>query len=120
MGYLEVSEVLPAPDSEAVDTDAIITVIFNRPVVPLVAVEDMDTLPQPLELDPPVEGEGEWLNTSIYMFTPDKGLRGGTTYTLTVKAGLEDVTGGILEDDYAWTFTTLQPDVLRYLPLRRE
>ena len=35
IGYLDVSEVLPAPDSEAVDTDAVITVIFNRPVVPL-------------------------------------------------------------------------------------
>ena len=73
-----------------------ITVIFNRPVVPLVTVEDMGNLPQPLEFDPPLEGEGEWLNTSIYMFTPSDGLRGGTDYTVTVKAGLEDITGGIL------------------------
>ncbi|RPI99346.1 MAG: hypothetical protein EHM39_06690, partial [Chloroflexi bacterium] len=116
VGYLEVSEVLPAPDSEAVDTDAIITVIFNRPVVPLVSVEDMGTLPQPLVIDPPVEGKGEWLNTSIFMFTPDTGLRGGTTYTVAVTAGLEDVTGGILSEDFSWSFTTLQPDVLEIYP----
>ena len=116
IGYLEVAEVLPAPGSEAVDTDSVITVIFNRPVVPLVAAEEQDTLPDPLALDPPVEGQGEWVNTSIYLFTPADGLRGGTTYTATVRAGLEDVTGGVLAEDYTWTFTTLPPDVIAITP----
>ena len=116
IGYLEVSEVLPAPDTTAVDTDSVITVIFNRPVVPLVTVEDMSDLPQPLVFDPPVEGTGEWLNTSIYLFTPAGELKGGTDYTVTVRAGLEDVTGGVLQDDYTWTFTTIQPDVVEISP----
>ncbi len=116
VGYLEVSEVLPAPDSEAVDTDSIVTVIFDRPVVPLVTVEEMDTLPDPLQFDPPVEGQGEWLNTSIYVFTPEGELRGGTTYTATVEAGLEDVTGAYLPEDFAWTFRTIQPDVVSITP----
>ncbi len=115
VGYLEVSEVLPAPESADVDTDAVITVIFNRPVVPLVAVEDMGDLPHPLSFDPAVEGTGEWLNTSIYLFTPT-GLAGGTDYTVTVKAGLEDVTGGVLKDDFSWGFSTLQPDVVSISP----
>jgi len=116
IGFLEVAEVLPAPGAEAVDTDSVITVIFNRPVVPLVTVEEQDTLPDPLALDPPVEGQGEWLNTSIYLFTPAEGLRGGTSYTATVRAGLEDVTGGLLAEDYTWTFTTLPPDVVEIVP----
>jgi uncharacterized protein YfaS (alpha-2-macroglobulin family) len=116
VGYLEVSEVLPAPDTKAVDTDSVITVIFNRPVVPLVSVEDMASLPHPLEIEPAVEGKGEWLNTSIYLFTPEKELRGGTDYTITVKAGLEDVIGGVLQEDFVWTFTTLRPDVLTITP----
>ncbi|MBN1681120.1 MAG: Ig-like domain-containing protein [Anaerolineae bacterium] len=116
IGYLEVSEVLPADESTAVDTDSIFTVIFNRPVVPLVTVEDMGDLPHPLTFDPPVEGKGEWLNTSIYLFTPSRELRGGTEYTVTVTAGLEDATGGILKDDYSWSFATLQPDVLEISP----
>jgi uncharacterized protein YfaS (alpha-2-macroglobulin family) len=116
VGYLEISQVLPADGSEAVETDSVITVIFNRPVVPLVTVEDMSTLPHPLVFDPAVEGQGEWLNTSIYLFTPDKELRGGTDYTVTVKAGLQDVTGGVLEDDYVWHFTTVQPDVVGITP----
>ncbi|MBN2303833.1 MAG: Ig-like domain-containing protein, partial [Anaerolineae bacterium] len=116
VGYLEVSEVLPAPDSSAVDTDSIITVIFNRPVVPLLSVEDMGNLPHPLTFDPPVEGSGEWLNTSIYLFTPSGELQGGTNYTLTIPAGLEDVTGGVLAEDYSWRFSTLRPDVLEITP----
>ena len=116
IGYLEVSEVLPGEDTTAVDTDSVVTVIFNRPVVPLVMVEDMGNLPQPLSFDPPVEGKGEWLNTSIYLFTPDSELRGGTEYTATVGAGLEDVTGGVLAEDFDWKFTTLRPDVLEITP----
>ena len=116
IGYLEVSEVLPAPDSEAVDTDAVITVIFNRPVVPLVTVEDMAELPQPLSFDPAVTGEGEWLNTSIYLFTPTEELHGGITYTITVDAGLEDTTGGVLPEAYSWQFETLRPDVVEIFP----
>jgi len=81
-----------------------------------VTVEEQDTLPDPLALDPPVEGQGEWLNTSIYLFTPAEGLRGGTSYTATVRAGLEDVTGGLLAEDYTWTFTTLPPDVVEIVP----
>ena len=116
IGFLEVTEVLPAPGSEAVDVDSVITVMFNRPVVPLLTVEEQATLPDPLVLDPPVEGQGEWVNTSIYLFTPDDGLRGGTTYTATVPAGLEDVTGGVLAEDFTWTFTTLPPDVITIIP----
>jgi len=116
VGYLEVAEVLPGDGSEAVDSDSVITVIFNRPVVPLVTVEEMDTLPHPLRFDPPVDGKGEWLNTSIYLFTPEGELRGGTTYTVTVTAGLEDVTGGVLAEDYTWRFTTIGPDVIEITP----
>ncbi len=116
VGYLEVSETLPGNDSAEVETSAVITVIFNRPVVPLVSVEDMGDLPQPLTFDPLVEGTGEWLNTSIYNFTPSDGLRGGTTYTATIGAGLKDVTGGLLQDDYTWTFTTVAPRVTSVSP----
>jgi len=63
VGYLAVAEVLPAPDTAHVATDSAITVIFNRPVVPLVTAEEMETLPDPLVFAPALEGEGEWLNT---------------------------------------------------------
>ena len=63
---LVVVSVLPEDGTREVAGRAVITVIFNRPVVPLVIVEDMDDLPQPLTITPAIDGVGEWLNTSIW------------------------------------------------------
>ena len=116
VGRLEVGTVIPAPGAEGVAANATITVSFNRPVVPLVTTGDLDTLPNPLVLEPAVEGSGEWVNNSIYVFTPSKPLAGATTYTARISAGLTDVTGSVLEDDYTWEFSTLAPEVLRVWP----
>ncbi|MEL7674321.1 MAG: Ig-like domain-containing protein, partial [Chloroflexota bacterium] len=116
VGRLEVGAVIPAPDAQGVAADATITVSFNRPVVPLVATDQIAGLPDPLVIEPAVEGRGEWVNTSIYVFTPSKALAGGTTYTARVPAGLVDVTGAVLEDDYIWQFSTLAPEVLSVYP----
>jgi uncharacterized protein YfaS (alpha-2-macroglobulin family) len=122
VGYLEVAQVIPAPDTEDVQAESTITVIFNRPVVPLMAVSDpgYTDLPQPLTIDPPIAGQGEWLNTSIYVFTPDEPLAGGTTYTARVAAGLEDTTGGVLAEDYEWTFSTQPPQIVWLSPSENE
>src|SRR5215213_293038 len=81
---LKVSQVLPADNGMGIEPDSTITVIFNLPVVPLTVAEDSSTLPQPLTFTPAVQGKGEWLNTSIYVFHPDPALQGGTNYTVTV------------------------------------
>jgi uncharacterized protein YfaS (alpha-2-macroglobulin family) len=112
VGFLEVTGTQPADEAEEVDMDARITVMFNRPVVPLTSIKQQADLPQPLSFEPPVEGQGEWLNTSIYLFTPDGGLAPATTYTARVAAGLADTTGGVLTEDYWWTFTTKLPAVV--------
>ncbi|MCP4536321.1 MAG: hypothetical protein GY832_04170 [Chloroflexi bacterium] len=116
VGFLEVTAVQPAEDSTEIASDAAVTVLFNRPVVPLTAIEDQDNLPQPLTFVPPVRGEGQWLNTSIYTFTPDEGFEPATTYQARVAAGLDDTTGGLLADDFVWEFTTLMPAVVATIP----
>ena len=116
VGYLEVAQVMPAPDTGDVETDAVITVIFNRPVVPLTSLKQMEDLPHPLAFAPVIKGHGEWLNTSIYVFTPDEPLAGGITYRASVLAGLQDTVGAILQNDYTWHFTTVPPKVLWYTP----
>ncbi len=118
VGYLDVSQVVPAPGAADVEAESTITVMFNRPVVPLTAVSDpaYEALPQPLTLDPSVEGDGEWINTSIYAFTPEGPLAGGTSYTARVEAGLTDTTGGLLDETYSWQFTTQPPQVTWVLP----
>ncbi len=105
-GYLEVSAVQPAPGSTSVGVERSISVVFNRPIVPLTAIEEQKDLPQPLEIEPAVKGKGYWLNTSVFIFKPDPALAPATTYTVTVKAGLKDTSGNALEKDYSWSFTT--------------
>jgi len=116
-GYLEVTQVQPAPDTEEVEMDGTVTIMFNRPVVPLVSVASLADLPDPLVLNPAVAGTGEWINTSIYVFSPDDGFAPSTIYEATVPAGLTDTTGGILQEDYTWSFTTQRPRVLKVSPL---
>jgi len=117
VGFLEVTGVQPAEDTTEVATDVTVTVLFNRPVVPLTAIEDQTNLPQPLTFVPPVRGEGEWLNTSIYIFTPNEnGFEPATTYKARVAAGLSDTTGGVLADDFTWEFTTVMPAVVATHP----
>jgi len=74
----------------------------------------------PLAFEPDAPGEGEWVSTSIYRFTPDVPLAGGTRYQITVEEGLEDLTGGILESDFTWDFTTEGPDVVSTDPVDQE
>lgn len=116
VGYLEVSQVIPADGATGVPTDAAITVLFNRPVVPLVTTGEQDSLPDILTINPPVEGEGRWTSTSIYRFTAEGGFAGATDYTVTIPAGIEDVTGAILAEDVTVSFRTLRPSVVEIRP----
>jgi len=118
VGYLVVTQIIPAPGTEHVAADTGITVLFNRPVVPLLAVSDPAAarLPQPVSLVPATEGRGEWLNTSVYVFKPVLPLQGGTTYSVRVRAGLADTTGGILAEDKLSTFSTEPPGVVQVDP----
>lgn len=117
VGSLRVNSVIPAEDTEGVATDATITVAFNRPVVPLGSTADLTTLPNPLTSVPTIDGHGEWLNTSIYQFTPLTDLLGGASYEITVNAGLTDVSGASLDENYSWTFQTLAPEILSTYPV---
>ena len=116
VGYLEVGQVFPEPETKDVPGETVIRVAFTRPVVPLTDIEAQRDLPQPLVFSPPVEGVGIWVNTSIYTFQPSKALAAGTRYTVRVIAGLASVSGAVLPEDYVWSFTTRLPDVVSAWP----
>ncbi|MBX3080889.1 MAG: Ig-like domain-containing protein [Anaerolineae bacterium] len=113
---LSVSQVIPAPDSQQVEARATVTVVFDRPVVPLVTTSEQANLPQPLIFDPPVDGKGEWVGTSIYVFRPTIAFAGGTSYTAIVKGDLVDVDGSPMQDAYAWKFSTIAPRIQYITP----
>jgi len=111
-GDLQVSQVFPLDSSRDIAANAMITVIFNRPVVPLVISEEGESLPEPLEISPPTPGKGEWVSTSVYTFQPDNSLQGGTKYSVTVGAGLQDAAKeSNLAQDYTWQFSTVLPAI---------
>ena len=115
-GFLEVGQVIPADGAADVATTTTITVMFNRPVVPLTTVEQQRSLPQPLSFEPALAGSGEWLSTAIYVFTPSQPLGGGIRYTASVDAGLRDALANPMQNGYSWTFSTVRPQVLAISP----
>jgi len=108
---LQVTSTQPSHEAQEVSTDSQIIVIFNRPVVPLTGVDEQADLPQPLTIDPPVEGTGQWLNTSVYTFQPTLGLAGATTYNVTVD-DLTGLSGETLAEPVTFSFTTAAPIVI--------
>jgi hypothetical protein len=108
---LEVGQVFPAADAEDIDGTTNVTVIFNRPIVPLNIKEEQSGLPQPVEFTPQVKGQGQWVNSSVYVFQPDPALLSGTRYTVRVGSGLKDTTGNALDKSFVWQFQTRAPKV---------
>ncbi len=117
IGFLEVSSVQPSDKATEILPETIVTVAFNRPVVALSALESAGSLPDPLTFMPPVTGQGKWLNTSVYQFTPDKDLAPSTEYTARVAKGLPDALGQTqLVSDFTWKFSTMSPAVVGSMP----
>lgn len=119
-GFLQVAQVIPASGTGDVDpNNTLITIIFDRPVVPLTSLQEQAKLPQPFTLADAsgnsVEGKAEWLNTSILVFRAGEPLAGGVTYTGRVTA-IEDADGSPMPSDYVWTFTTAPPEVVYVSP----
>ncbi len=116
IGKLAVAQTIPADGAQDVAADATITVLFNRPVVPLTMLDAQADLPAPVTFNPPIPGRGQWLNTSIYVWQPSAPLQAGTIYEGRVVAGLKDTAGALLEGDYVWTFSVAAPAVKSIVP----
>ena len=115
-GYLEVAEVFPQPESKSVPIDSAITVVFDRPVVPLLASVSEDELPHPLVLSPATGGSGEWVNSAVYVFTPAEPLASAAEYTALVATDLEAVDGSTMASAFRWSFKTEAPSVTTVNP----
>lgn len=121
IGNFNVTQTVPEDGTRNVETDAAVTVVFDQPVVPLVSSGEQADLPQPLAIEPPVEGRGEWVSTSIYRFIPDPPLAGATNYRVSVDTNLTSVAGGVLEAPVvSWQFTTMSPRVVQITPVDEE
>ncbi len=114
VGYLNIAQTVPEQGAKDVNPSGPIVASFNRPVVPLGA--DPETLPAAFSLEPEAAGQGEWLNTSTYMFTPDTSLAGGTEYSVHIEDGLAGLDGTPLQTSHTWSFVTAEPNLLAVEP----
>ena len=115
-GFLQVLETLPSQDALQVPVDSEITVVFDRPVVPLFTSASAIDLPEPLLLSPEVNGTGKWINSALYVFTPAEPLQKETTYTASMKQDLQAIDGSVLGAPFRWTFETAKPRLLSVFP----
>ncbi len=109
----------PADGAEGVAVgaeEARIVLRFNHPVVPLVTAGQQDDLPTPARIEPAIEGAGEWLDSSTWLYTPAEDLRPSTEYRVEIDGDLEDLLGARLGEDRSLGFTTAWPAVLRSRP----
>lgn len=112
IGELAISQFSPVDGADSVSNDTAVTIIFNRPVVPLLIAEEQADLSSPIEISPAIEGQGEWLNTSVYIFRPTEQWVGSETYTVRVVADTVNemvTTGTLLPEDVSTQFTITAP-----------
>lgn len=112
IGELAVSQLVPVNGAQDVAIDSVITVIFNRPVVPLTIGETANTLPNPLSIEPNIPGRGEWVNTSVYVYRPESALIGSQLYRVSVNAEVINAisaTGATMAEDRVSLFTVTPP-----------
>jgi len=118
--YLHTTNILPQANATDVNVQSAIVASFNQPIVPLGA--DSASLPPGFTLVPAAEGQGEWINTSTYIFYPEPALAGGTEYAVSLNQELKSVTGvGFAgSEGNAWKFVTATPQVVSVTPSEAE
>ncbi len=109
---------LPTTGASEVPTDVVVTISFNRPMIPLTALDSQPDPSQWVTISPQVAGRWVWLGTAAVGFRPDKnnGFAPAANYTLEVKAGWPDATGVTLAQGTSATFTTIKPAILSVSP----
>ncbi len=85
-----ITALFPKDGTEA-DEKSSISVVFNRPMVPLTTLNVLDTKTIPLEINPPTKGSFKWLGTHTLQFIPDDHLIRSAHYTVRIKDGLKSV-----------------------------
>ncbi len=100
----EVSALFPASGSETNEASEI-TIVFNRPMVPLTTLEVNEEKPLPISITPETKGRFKWISTRTLQFKPETTLRPSSEYVVTVGDGLTSV-DGVAVSPFTHTFQT--------------
>lgn len=105
-------EVVVARPTGEVGGDVRPTLTFNRPVISLDMVENLNKLPPPATIEPAIPGTWRWIGASSVEFVPSGLIPYATDFKVTVQAGLKALDGTSLHSDFTYTFNTPRPGVL--------
>ena len=107
-----VSDHYPATDAVDVPVNTDISVLFSEPVSGPTITFTLNSIDPTSAITGTVDCDWKSFNGTTAIFTPIVlpgslyGLAGNTTYRAKVSAGLQDLQGKAMQDDYTWTFTT--------------
>jgi len=88
----EIVAIFPKEDSESPE-DTEITIVFNRPMVPLTTLGKFESGEIPVEIIPKTEGRFKWSSTNILQFIPKERLIRSSNYRVKVKPGFVSMDG---------------------------
>lgn len=88
----KIEAIFPAQNTEASEYSEI-TIIFNRPMVPLTTLQELDQKDVPVEILPPTEGKFKWVSTRNLQFIPKNRLVRSSNYSVKIKDGLISMDG---------------------------
>lgn len=83
----EIIAIFPKEGSEAPETSEI-TIVFNRPMVPLTTLGYLEEQDVPVEIMPYTEGKFKWITTRNLQFIPKESLQRSSHYKVKIKSGL--------------------------------
>ncbi|MBM3125468.1 MAG: hypothetical protein FJZ87_10420 [Chloroflexi bacterium] len=108
-----------APEGE-IPIAPFVSVTFNQPMVALGTLEDLSREDVPVQIEPSLPGKWRWLGTKTLTFEYDSELIDrlpkATEYRVTVPAGTQSATGGILAEPVTWAFSTPAPKLVTSYP----
>lgn len=116
--FLRLAQRIPENNAQGVRADTAVVAAFNQPVVPLGdAAAGPPAFTILSEEGEPVEGSGEWVNTSTYLFRARPAFPGGKTYRVQFNPNLKSLSGAPLQPpEEEWTFSVAPPRVIEIFP----
>ncbi len=88
----KIETIFPASLSETHE-DSEITIVFNRPMVPLTTLTEQELIELPITISPQTPGKFKWISTRNLQFIPETTLIPSSEYTVEVKDGFYSLDG---------------------------
>lgn len=85
-------DIFPIAESEA-DESSSITIVFNRPMVPLTTLRENEKNEIPVVITPATEGKFKWISTRTLQFIPRTTLNPSSKYEVSVNKGFVSMDG---------------------------